>query len=102
MERADVKITVMKNLKSEELFDQFAEAGVDDVCQRVKVGDEFVVQNLIMPEGFCSWAWADIQRDVVHLSLGGDFPWIKKEGTILSCCTDGLRPVVFKLERIES
>jgi len=53
-----------------------------------------------MPEGFCSWAWADIQRDVIHMGLGGDFPWMKKPGVMISCCTDGLRPVVFKLERI--
>jgi uncharacterized repeat protein (TIGR04076 family) len=49
---------------------------------------------------FCSWAWADIQRDVVHLALGGDFPWIKEKGIGISCCTDGLRPVIFKLERL--
>ncbi|MFA9437964.1 MAG: TIGR04076 family protein, partial [Candidatus Bathyarchaeota archaeon] len=57
--------------------------------------------NLNQPEGFCSWAWADIQRDIAHLALGGDFRWINKPGSMVSCCTDGLRPVVFKLERIE-
>ncbi|MCK4693736.1 MAG: TIGR04076 family protein, partial [Anaerolineales bacterium] len=28
-------------------------------------------------------------------------PWIKQSGTIITCCTDGLRPVIFKVERIE-
>jgi uncharacterized repeat protein (TIGR04076 family) len=64
------------------------------------IGDEFIVENLNMPKGFCSWAWADIQRDITALALGGNFPWIKDEGVMISCCTDGLRPVVFKLERV--
>jgi len=55
---------------------------------------------MAMPPSFCSWAWADIQRDVAHLAIGGDFPWIKQRGIMITCCTDGLRPVVFKLERI--
>jgi len=55
---------------------------------------------MAMPPDFCSWAWADIQRDVAHLALGGDFPWMKQRGTMITCCTDGLRPVVFRLERI--
>jgi hypothetical protein len=54
-----------------------------------------------MPAGVCSWAWADVQRDSVHPALDGDVPWMKQRGTTLACCTDGLRPVIFKLERIE-
>jgi len=26
---------------------------------------------------------------------------MKEKGVVISCCTDGLRPVIFKLERIE-
>jgi uncharacterized repeat protein (TIGR04076 family) len=55
---------------------------------------------MAMPPSFCSWAWGDIQRDVAHLAMGGDFPWMRQRGTMITCCTDGLRPVVFKLERI--
>jgi len=53
-----------------------------------------------IPKGFCVWAWAAIEKDVSILALGGNAPWIRKEGVIISCCTDGLRPVVFKLERV--
>jgi len=28
--------------------------------------------------------------------------WMKKDGTNIVCCTDGMSPVVFKLERIEA
>ena len=43
-------------------------------CSAVRLGDEFISRNMGVPEGFCSWAWTDIQRDVVHLALGGEFP----------------------------
>ena len=97
---SDVKITVMKKLSPGELFDEMAAEGVAPECDMAKKGAEHISKGMAMPEGFCSWAWADIQRDVVHLAMGGDFPWIKEEGKMLSCCTDGLRPVVFKLERL--
>jgi uncharacterized repeat protein (TIGR04076 family) len=53
-----------------------------------------------MPEGFCDWAWADIQRDVAVLCSGGDYPWIKLKGATVACCTDAFRPVTFLIERI--
>jgi uncharacterized repeat protein (TIGR04076 family) len=96
----EVKITVIKKLETDEVFEEYAGDNAKPSCPAVDVGDEFVSKNMSMPVGFCSWAWADIQRDVVHLSLGGEFPWIKERGVMISCCTDGLRPVLFKLERL--
>ena len=97
----DVKITVVAKLKPGEIFDELAADTTNPVCDAVETGKEYISKGIAMPEGFCSWAWADIQRDVAHLALGGDFRWINKPGSMVSCCTDGLRPVVFKLERIE-
>ncbi|MBO3803294.1 MAG: TIGR04076 family protein [Candidatus Brockarchaeota archaeon] len=97
---ADVKITVVKKLANRDLADEYGN-DVKLPCDSFDVGDEFVVKDLRMPEGFCSWAWADIQRDVAVLALGGSFDWVRKVGTGIACCTDGFRPVVFKLERIE-
>ena len=96
----DVKITVLKKLETGEVLKEFGGEGVEAACPAVKLGQEFISKGIAMPEGFCSWAWADIQRDVAHLALGGDFPWIKQKGKMISCCTDGLRPVLFKLERV--
>ena len=104
MEISKVKITVLKRTVMKDLVDAYkagAEETAEHECEVFKEGQEFIVENLGMPEGFCSWAWADIQRDVTVLALGGDFPWIKQKGVGISCCTDGLRPVIFKLERIE-
>jgi uncharacterized repeat protein (TIGR04076 family) len=35
----------------------------------------------------------------VKVMLYGDYPWNVNPGTWVVCCTDGLRPVVFKLEK---
>jgi len=51
------------------------------------------------PEGFCVWAWDDLFKHLAVLHFGGDFPWAE-EGTTVACCTDGARPVSFRLERI--
>jgi len=97
-----VKITVVKKIDNHEIFgdDPPLEYTAASQCDQMEEGKEFIA-GLGCPPGFCGWAYADIQRDITHLLLGGDFPWMKKKGTILSCCTDGVRPVIFKLERIE-
>ncbi len=99
MEISDVKITVIKNVKLPELIEEYGVGTVETVCPVLQEGQEYISKGMNMPEGFCSWAWADIQRDVVHVGLGGDFPWIKEKGQIISACTDGLRPVIMKIER---
>jgi uncharacterized repeat protein (TIGR04076 family) len=53
-----------------------------------------------MPEGFCTWAWDDITKDVETLRFHGNFQWFEEPGVSVNCCTDGLRPVVFKIERV--
>ncbi len=97
-----VKITVVKKLNNKDMFGDNPPLhfNMPPECDRLQLGQEFIVDRFECPAGFCNWAYADIQRDIVHLALGGDYPWIKEKGAILSCCTDGVRPVVFKLERI--
>ena len=111
-----VKITVVKKTNTMDLFGDNPPAKVNKVmlvpeCHRFQVGQEFVIDSEKdasdaqswenCPSGFCSWAYADIQRDITHIFFGGSFPWIEEPGVAISCCTDGLRPVVFKIERIE-
>jgi len=99
---ANVKITVVKKLSNTDLFGKNPPlhfTGMGE-CDRVQLGQEFISEEGRFPEGFCAWAYADIQRDITHLRLGGDFPWFKEKGATLACCTDGARPVVFKLERM--
>ena len=62
-------------------------------------GQEFDVDGN-KPEGFCVWAWNDLFKSLSVLHFGGNLPWAE-EGKMIACCTDGIRPVSFKLERID-
>ncbi|MCG3254312.1 MAG: TIGR04076 family protein [Candidatus Heimdallarchaeota archaeon] len=106
MVRHRVKLTVVKRVTPEHVFDGKVPVRANSerytVCGAFKDGDEFIVDKRVRcPEGFCSYAWKDIFSDVRVLSLGGDHePWVDKP-FMYSCCTDGIRPVVFKLEQLE-
>ena len=98
------KITVVRRTLNQDLIDEYLSDTRENFgrCQAYKDGQEFVIESFpLKPEGFCDWAWADIHRDVVAVMFGGSYPWIKPSGTAITCCTDGLRPVIFKVERIE-
>jgi uncharacterized repeat protein (TIGR04076 family) len=98
------KITVVKRTINRDLAAEYLSPTRTsfDRCQVYQDGQEFIIEGFpLQPEGFCDWAWADIHRDVVAIMFGGSYPWIKQPGTTLTCCTDGLRPVIFKVERIE-
>jgi uncharacterized repeat protein (TIGR04076 family) len=100
-----VKISVVKQFHPEDVIGHqftYANGLVAKPCQAMKEGDEFIVDNIErMPTGFCGWAWRDIYKDLSVLYFGGNFgPW-KDLGTQYTSCSDGLKPVCFKLERIE-
>lgn len=96
---AKYKITVVKRMVNEDLLDEYG-GGVVAPCDSFMDGQEFIAER-DKPENFCSWAWADIHRDLMIMRFGGNLPWMKHPGTHIACCTDGLRPVVFKIERID-
>jgi len=49
----------------------------------------------------CGFAWNVIWPFSMMLRNNGDLNWYyEKPGTLIGCCPDGLRPVVFKLERV--
>lgn len=104
---AKVEITVVKKLSWREIGceQQRPEVGeLEDYCELFREGEKFIVDEKevdYVPHGFCSWAWHDIGREVASLLFGVNYPWMKKNGVLYSCCTDGLRPVIFKLERID-
>lgn len=102
--RPKVKITVLKIFHPDEVFKNPPVTHVDPwgPCKVFKEGEEFIVSSGKQPEGFCGSAWHTIYHNVRTLSVGGEFGYFKdKKGAIISCCSDGLRPVVFQLERID-
>ena len=97
---SQLKITVLKRELYKNLVEEYASDKNLMPCPKYKDGQEFILDTHDMPAGFCSWAWADIHRDVVAIFRGANFPWIEQKNMIISCCTDGLRPVIFKIEKI--
>ena len=72
-----------------------------EICNAFKEGKEFIVEkNGNRPEGFCVWAWNDLFKGISILNFGGNFPWAEP-GKNITYCTDGTRPISFKLERID-
>jgi uncharacterized repeat protein (TIGR04076 family) len=95
------KITVLKTTFQNEIAKAYKKEGFGP-CRVFTEGQEFVLDDpWHMPNGFCSTAWGDIFKNVQTICLGGNFPSNPKPGTNISCCTDGARPVIFKIERIE-
>ncbi len=97
IEKQQVKITVLKKLFHKEFVDKYAcnpESWTP--CQHFEEGQEFMASKEApwdMPVGFCGWAWADMQKLVYGMARGG-------QDVFVTCCTDGYRPVVFKLEKM--
>lgn len=100
------RITVLKRTLNAELAAEYVEMAVQP-CEAFREGQEFVVSpELGKPDNFCTWAWDDIYKTVVTLARGGNFAdemfqgWMKDPNCMVTCCTDGIRPVVFKVERM--
>ena len=101
--KSKVKITVLKKLDSHGIFGESPPLGKKvKACPVYEVGQEFIVdEDGGMPEGFCHWAWNDLYKVVTALRFGVDWEPEGKDrrGSTIHCCTDGLRPVIFRLER---
>ena len=97
---AKVKITVIKRAIFQDVVDEYAPWEISP-CTIFEDGQEFIIDNdTEVPEGFCAWAYADIHKYIMLLRRDGN-PGLKQQDTAIACCTDGFRPVVFKLERAE-
>ncbi|MFX1253633.1 MAG: TIGR04076 family protein [Promethearchaeota archaeon] len=97
------KITVLRKTLHKDFAETYCQREVG-LCEAFEEGQEFIFENL-KPEKFCSWAWNDIYKVVLTLMQGGNFgstwKWMKEDNTMIACCTDGIRPVIFKIERID-
>jgi uncharacterized repeat protein (TIGR04076 family) len=89
-----VKITVLKKTFNKDFADEFRD-GKGSICSVFEEGQEFIVNSVwSKPEGFCDWAWGDIRTLILAVDGGKVNPFV-------TCCTDGFRPVFFKLELIQ-
>lgn len=100
-----VKITVLKTTLDTELAAQYGVEGLGP-CPMLQAGQVFYA-DYAKPEGFCDEAWKAVYQYVfalAHSTGDGLFyygDWIKTPGVAICSCNDGLRPVIFKLEKTD-
>ncbi len=123
-----VKVTVIDKKLYPELQQQYCVNPNAGVCPCYNVGDEFIFEQN-HPDSFsrmglntltktnadpntvaggparphCAEAWDAISRYIYTGLHGGSImeSWMKDENTMITCCNDGTRPVIFKIERID-
>ena len=102
-----VKITVLKKIDPEIIFNGHIPFRPESnqlytICDAVDEGEEFIVEkDREMPSGFCASAWKAIGNSLSVIQWGGDYYPNLPRGVAITCCSDGIRPVSFKLERLE-
>ena len=76
-------------------------------CPFFREGQEIIVDGdnffRMLHGTFCAEAWDCISRYVYAALQGGSIMrgWTNDEKVMITCCNDGTRPVIFKLERMD-
>ena len=123
------KVTVIDKKCYPELQQQYCADKNSGPCPCYNVGDEFIFERANGKDDFwhmglntlkqtgskntlqaggkefphCSEAWDDISRYIYTALQGGSIMrgWMEDEKVMIACCSDGTRPVIFKIERID-
>ena len=106
-----VKLTVIDKKLYPELQAQYCADPESGACPVYEIGDEFVFERYGEADDFwkmgmgrqCSEAWDAIARYIYTGLQGGSIMrgWMKDERVMIACCSDGTRPVIFKIERMD-
>lgn len=64
-----------------------------------QVGDTWNTDGT-SPGGMCLGALNSLLPPIMTLKFGGNFPWVKEEGTGVFACPDHVVQNVFKVERV--
>ena len=92
----------MKKVEHTDLISLY-ENPIEHACD-IEVGQVFLCENGVCPDGFCESAWESIRPFAEELCKGGgNFydGWMKNEKSAMISCNDGFRPVSFYIETIE-
>lgn len=124
-----VKVTVIDKKLYPELQKQFCADPEAGLCPCYHIGDEFIFERYGAADDFwhmglhtlrqtvktadevaggtqfphCSEAWDAIARYIYTGLQGGSIMrgWMNDERVMIACCSDGTRPVIFKIERMD-
>ena len=100
-----VRITVLKTTFDKELAEEYGVEGLS-ACPMHRVGESFLA-DYAKPPCLCDEAWKAMYQYVFALAHGAEKglfyygDWIGKPGVAICSCNDGLRPVIFKVERTD-
>ena len=101
------KITILKRECYKDLQAEYLADPKSGPCPYFREGQEIIVDNdnffRMLHGTFCAEAWDCISRYVYAALQGGSIMqgWTNNEKVMITCCNDGTRPVIFKLERID-
>ena len=105
------KVTVLATTCNEELQQKYLADPKSGPCTFFHVGQEIMLERTPerddfyhMADGhFCGEAWDAVSRYVYTALQGGSIMhgWTNDDRVMISCCNDGTRPVIFKIERID-
>lgn len=83
--------------------DDFWHCGINTVVNRAKKaeGEEFIAGGERYPH--CAEAWDAFSRYIYTGLNGGAIMrnWMENPKVMITCCQDGTRPVIFKIERMD-
>ena len=124
-----VKVTVIDKKLYPDLQAQYCADPEAGMCPCYNVGDEFIFERYGTADDFwhiglnslrqtpktaaavaggpvfphCSEAWDAIARYIYTGLQGGSIMrgWMNDERVMIACCSDGTRPVIFKIERMD-
>lgn len=124
-----VKLTVIDKKLYPELQSQYCADPDAGACPCYQVGDTFIFERYGAADDFwrmglntlrqtvnsadstaggsgfphCSEAWDAISRYIYTGLQGGSIMrgWMNDERVMIACCSDGTRPVIFKIERLD-
>lgn len=79
--------------------DDFWHGGLRTLCQTAQTADGTAGDEV----PHCSEAWDAISRYIYAGLQGGSLMrgWMREENTMIACCSDGTRPVLFRIERLD-
>lgn len=92
----------MRMARYDDLMAQY-ENPITDACQ-MRLGQSFLVEGCIKPDGMCDSAWQTMLPFVQELAEGGgNFfdGWMRNPHSAMLSCNDGFRPVTFYVEVVE-
>lgn len=120
------KVTVIDKKLYPELQAQYCADPDSGICPVYNVGDEYIFERYGKADDFwhiglgtltkaiggeslagsarfphCSEAWDAISRYIYTALQGGSIMrgWMNDERVMIACCSDGTRPVIFKIQR---